>query len=91
MFVSDSDDAAQRPETGPMKFGDDWTGLFIRGDNALYYATQLNAIIQCITPNALNGTFGVKVLEDLRTLLCSVAEGVETPQLIASFVECKKG
>lgn len=24
-----------RAETGPMKFGDDWTGVFIRGDNAL--------------------------------------------------------
>lgn len=23
-----------RPETGPMRFGDDWPGVFIRGDNA---------------------------------------------------------
>lgn len=23
-----------RPETGPMQFGDDWPGVFIRGDNA---------------------------------------------------------
>jgi hypothetical protein len=26
-----------RPETGPMKFGDDWPGVFIRGDNAFAY------------------------------------------------------
>lgn len=26
-----------RPETGPMKFGDDWTGVFIRGDEALMH------------------------------------------------------
>lgn len=26
-----------RPETGPMRFGDDWTGVFIRGDNAAGY------------------------------------------------------
>lgn len=24
-----------RPETGPMQFGDDWPGVFIRGDDAL--------------------------------------------------------
>lgn len=31
-----------RPETGPMKFGDDWTGVFIRGDEALMgYAPAL--------------------------------------------------
>lgn len=27
-----------RAETGPMKFGDDWRGVFIRGDEALAYA-----------------------------------------------------
>jgi hypothetical protein len=27
--------SGERPETGPMQFGDDWPGLFIRGDNAL--------------------------------------------------------
>lgn len=24
----------RRVETGPMRFGDDWTGVFFRGDNA---------------------------------------------------------
>lgn len=28
-----------RPETGAMQFGeDDWPGVFIRGDNAIYFA-----------------------------------------------------
>lgn len=27
-----------RPETGPMQFGNDWPGVFIRGDNALVFA-----------------------------------------------------
>lgn len=27
-----------RPETGPMQFGDDWPGVFIRGDNAFHMA-----------------------------------------------------
>ncbi len=34
-----------RVETGPVKFGDDWTGVFIRGDNAFYYATVLHALL----------------------------------------------
>jgi hypothetical protein len=28
-------------ETGPMQFGGDWPGLFIRGDEALGYASAL--------------------------------------------------
>lgn len=30
-----------RPETGVMQFGDDWPGVFIRGDNAFAYAIAL--------------------------------------------------
>lgn len=38
-----------RPETGPMKFGDDWTGLFIRGDNAAAYAMYLDDVLNSIS------------------------------------------
>lgn len=38
----------QRPETGAMKFGDDWTGVFIRGDNALVAADMLRQVIELI-------------------------------------------
>lgn len=31
-----------RPETGPMQFGEDWPGIFIRGDNAAHYAYCLD-------------------------------------------------
>lgn len=34
-----------RPETGPMQFGDDWPGVFIRGDNAAYYARTLARVL----------------------------------------------
>jgi hypothetical protein len=36
----------ERPETGPMQFGDDWPGVFIRGDNALlgYYPAVRQAM-----------------------------------------------
>ena len=30
--------AAKRVETGPVRLGDDWAGLFLRGDNALFMA-----------------------------------------------------
>jgi hypothetical protein len=30
-----------RVETGVVQFGDDWPGVFIRGDNAAYYAMAL--------------------------------------------------
>lgn len=32
---------AERVETGPVMFGDDWPGVFIRGDNARYFSVQL--------------------------------------------------
>ena len=31
----------ERVETGPIQFGDDWPGVFIRGDNASYFAFVL--------------------------------------------------
>jgi len=34
-------DNLARVETGPVQFGDDWPGVFIRGDNALTFAHML--------------------------------------------------
>ena len=34
-----------RVETGPLQVGDDWPGVFIRGDNAGWYALQLTAYL----------------------------------------------
>jgi len=36
---------SKRPETGPMQFGSDWTGIFIRGDNAGGYALSLRELL----------------------------------------------
>jgi hypothetical protein len=38
-------DGQGRVETGPVRFGDDWPGTFIRGDNAFYYAMSLRQVI----------------------------------------------
>lgn len=35
----------ERVETGPVRFGDDWTGLFIRGDECATYAFYLNNLL----------------------------------------------
>jgi hypothetical protein len=37
---------SERIETGPIQFGDDWPGVFIRGDEALDYAMLLHEIIK---------------------------------------------
>lgn len=34
-----------RVETGPVAFGPDWPGVFIRGDNALGYGFNLRRVI----------------------------------------------
>jgi hypothetical protein len=34
-----------RPESGPIKFGSDWTGIFLRGDNAAHYASAIDAVL----------------------------------------------
>jgi hypothetical protein len=37
---------AERVETGPVQFGDDWPGVFIRGDNAFYIAMCLRRVVE---------------------------------------------
>jgi hypothetical protein len=40
------DDEQTRPETGGMRFGDDWRGVFIRGDDAINYYLSLVSVIR---------------------------------------------
>lgn len=35
-----------RVETGPVQFGDDWPGTFVRGDHSAYYAMLLNQLLE---------------------------------------------
>lgn len=43
-----SDDKPTRPESGRMRFGDDWTGVFLRGDWAGPHAMYLSRVIEDI-------------------------------------------
>lgn len=62
------DAVAERIETGPTQFGDDWPGVFIRGDNAAAYAMHLRALLYA-TPPAVSDPFGVAVVRGLVELL----------------------
>lgn len=61
-----------RIETGPVKFNDDWTGLHIRGDNALYFAMCLDDVLANL-PEYYNPIYRGE-LESLVKLLSSVDE-----------------
>ena len=40
----------ERVETGPVQFGGDWPGVFIRGDHALYTAHVLAQVARRLSP-----------------------------------------
>jgi len=57
----------ERVETGPVKFGDDWTGVFIRGDDCAYYALCLANLNQ-------GDVLSEMAVEGLQSLLASSNE-----------------
>jgi len=92
--------APGRIETGPVKFGEDWTGLFIRGDNCLFYSQQLRLLQTLEVARHLafphvavdDGypSFVKETLESLIRLMDSAREGTskEDLQQLKSFEEC---
>ena len=82
-----------RPETGKMKFGDDWSGVFIRGDAAFAFAQALEAVIAVYAEES-DGCDEVMItreqIENLADLLRSAAEKSNAePQAMKPFDECK--
>lgn len=59
-----------RVETGPVQFGDDWPGVFIRGDHAAYYAMLLGQVIAGVSDPAT-----LAMLEGLRSELAGAVIG----------------
>lgn len=79
-----------RPETGPMVFGNDWPGIFIRGDNALMgYVPPLTHAISTIGPDPASVMI-VKQLEGLRDLLISCAAPCPEAQKMKAWDEAKQ-
>jgi hypothetical protein len=40
----------ERVETGALQINGDWPGIYIRGDNALYYSMQLSRVLDQLDP-----------------------------------------
>jgi hypothetical protein len=62
-----------RPETGPMQFGDDWPGVFIRGDIALFDACAVMAAVERLSE--ADWLLKAQLIGLAKTLRCCV-EGV---------------
>ena len=59
-----------RLETGPIQLGDDWPGVFIRGDDAIGYTTALRRVVHRLVEFDDDG-LGVVKLAELVDLLAS--------------------
>lgn len=63
----------ERVETGPTQFGDDWPGIFVRGDNAFAYAMALSEAIErletVMNKRKIEDFLILGQLENLRDLL----------------------
>lgn len=64
-----------RVETGPIQFGDDCPGVFIRGDNAGHYAKLLGS---CLNGNILSPIAKVQLQSFAHMLMLPIAE-VDNP------------
>lgn len=52
-----------RVETGSIQFGDDWPGVFIRGDNAACYSMALDSLLSgSVDPMTLGVLSGLNEL-----------------------------
>lgn len=59
----------QRVETGPIQFGDDWPGIFIRGDNALYISYCLQHVVDPMKEAAKNNSAMWMYIAELTNLI----------------------
>ena len=79
--VRQLDAQSPRVESGPTRFGDDWCGVFLRGDTAAYYAMTLRQVLH---PNgedvdAMTGALARIQLRGLLRILEASDERTHTP------------
>lgn len=54
-MAGDGENAAvQRVESGGIQFGDDWPGLFLRGDNSFHLMMTIETLYRLISPAILD-------------------------------------
>jgi hypothetical protein len=46
--ASAAPDTSARADDGPLQFGDDWPGVFLRGDTAAHYAISLRGVLDAL-------------------------------------------
>lgn len=63
--------AGDRIETGPVQFGDDWPGVFIRGDNAFAYGMAIEAALMHLNSDDIHVQMARSQLEGLLSTLRS--------------------
>lgn len=56
-----------RVETGPVQFGNDWPGVFIRGDACLFLASTIEELIK--TSKEFQSPNHIRMLSELSELL----------------------
>jgi hypothetical protein len=64
-----------RVETGAVQFGEDWPGLFIRGDNCVYYRMCLQTVLRLLKELPPDKFIDALAVENVRSL----AELMTTP------------
>ena len=82
-----------RIETGVVRFGKDWPGVFIRGDKCMEYAIVLNHLIPALSTVATDLLLEVEFIEDLKELQALLAsshiQSESDKQLLIPFENCK--
>ena len=59
-----------RVETGAVQFGDDWPGLFIRGDDSFNLAIQISIILNHVRENdSLELNIALRNLDSFKDLI----------------------
>lgn len=80
---------SERAETGPMQFGDDWCGVFIRGDNAAGFAIALEQLLNEDTALTHLWLARAQLKGLLRLLKGSDQRTVSRPQVMRAFAAAK--
>ena len=74
--------ASGRVETGPVRFGDDWAGVFIRGDEAFHLALKLGGALERLpASNDIMDALQRSSIEGLVELLHSCREPCDAQQI----------
>jgi hypothetical protein len=81
---------SERPESGPMAFGEDWPGVFLRGDHAAPSAMYLSMLLDCLAEGKRPSS---NLTLPLRTLVhtlsgCDTRGNLDGLQHLRPWAEC---